>query len=233
MRTKKPMSRIDFHIVKKLDIFTLDVRCGFDSGVLVVQGESGAGKTTLLNCIAGLHVPDEGFVSIDGEFVFLRDADETGRRTRINRPTRARGLGYLFQSYALFPNMTVEQNVLYGIRNKPEYRDRVRKKDLLDYADYIMEIFGIAELRRRRPAAISGGEKQRVALSRAIVTKPGLLLLDEPFSALDEETKAVIYSEFKLFKERFQIPTILITHNDAESRMFGDHRIHIKAGAIV
>jgi molybdate transport system ATP-binding protein len=96
-----------------------------------------------------------------------------------------------------------------------------------------MDIFGIAGLRRRRPATISGGEKQRVALSRAIVTKPRLLLLDEPFSALDEGTKAIIYNEFLLFKERFQIPTILITHNDAESEMFGDHRIHMKAGSII
>ncbi|MDR2088295.1 MAG: ATP-binding cassette domain-containing protein [Clostridiales Family XIII bacterium] len=221
--------KIDFHIIKKLDLFTLNVRCGFDSGVLVVRGESGAGKTTLLNCIAGLCAPDEGFVSIGGETVFLRNA----REARIDRPVRARGLGYLFQSYALFPNMTVEQNVLYGLRNKPDYRDRARRKDLLEYADYIMETFGISGLRKKRPGVISGGEKQRVALSRAIVTKPGLLLLDEPFSALDEETKAVVYGEFKLFKERFRIPTILITHNDAECEMFGDHRMHIKAGAVV
>jgi molybdate transport system ATP-binding protein len=227
------MNKIDFHIVKKLEIFTLDVRFGFDSGVLVVRGESGAGKTTLLNCLAGLLRPDEGFVSIDGELMFRRDAGVTRRGAGIDKPTRSRGLGYLFQSYALFPNMTVEQNVLYGIRNKPEYRDRAHRKDMLDYAGYIMEIFGIAGLRRKRSTAISGGEKQRVALSRAIVTKPKLLLLDEPFSALDEETKASVYSEFKLFKERFRIPTILITHNDAESEMFGDHRIHIKAGAVV
>ena len=227
------MSKIDFHIVKKLDLFTLDVRCGFDDGVLVVRGESGAGKTTLLNCVAGLLAPDTGFVSIDEERMFLRNAGDAGRGARIDKPARSRGLGYLFQSYALFPNMTVEQNVLYGIRNKPEYRDRDRRKELLDYAGYIMEIFGIAGLRKKRPGAISGGEKQRVALSRAIVTKPRLLLLDEPFSALDEETKATVYNEFRLFKERFRIPTILITHNDAESEMFGDHRIHMKAGAIV
>jgi molybdate transport system ATP-binding protein len=227
------MNRIDFHIIKNLDIFTLDVRCGFDSGVLVVRGESGAGKTTLLNCIAGLFAPDAGFVSIDGERMFLRDAESAGRGARIDKPARSRGLGYLFQSYALFPNMTVEQNVLYGIRNKPEYKDHAHRKELLDYAAYIMDIFGIAGLRKKRPGAISGGEKQRVALSRAIVTKPRLLLLDEPFSALDEETKATVYSEFRLFKERFRIPTILITHSDAESEMFGDHKIHMKAGAIV
>jgi molybdate transport system ATP-binding protein len=129
--------------------------------------------------------------------------------------------------------MTVEQNVLYGIRNKPEYKDRALRKEMIEYAEYIMGIFGISELRGKRPVVISGGEKQRVALSRAIVTKPRLLLLDEPFSALDEETKAIIYNEFGQFKQRFQIPTILITHNDAEGEMFGDHRIHMKAGVIV
>jgi molybdate transport system ATP-binding protein len=219
--------------VKKLDPFTLNVRCGFDNGVLVVRGESGAGKTTLLHCIAGLRAPESGLIEIDGEVVFRRDASDAGRPARVNKPARARGLGYLFQSYALFPNMTVEQNVLYGVRNKSEYKDRALRKEMLDYADHIMEIFGITRLRRKRPSVISGGEKQRVALSRAIVTKPKLLLLDEPFSALDEETKAIIYNEFGQFKERFRIPTILITHNDAESEMFGDHRIHMKAGAIV
>ncbi|MDR1246762.1 MAG: ATP-binding cassette domain-containing protein [Clostridiales Family XIII bacterium] len=227
------MSKIDFHIIKKLDPFTLDVRCGFDNGVLVVRGESGAGKTTLLHCIAGLRAPESGVIEIDGDVVFKRDAESAGKAAQIDKPARARGLGYLFQSYALFPNMTVEQNVLYGIRNKPEYKNRALRKEMLDYADYIMEIFGIAGLRKKLPATISGGEKQRAALSRAIVTKPKLLLLDEPFSALDEETKAIIYSEFGQFKERFQIPTILITHNDAEGRMFGDHRIHMKAGVIV
>jgi molybdate transport system ATP-binding protein len=229
------MNRIDFHIVKKLDPFTLDVRCGFDAGVLVVRGESGAGKTTLLHCIAGLRAPESGFIAIDGDVVFRRDGDGAGGNgaSHIDKPARSRGLGYLFQSYALFPNMTVEQNVLYGIRNKPEYKDRAQRKEMLDYADYIMGIFGISELRRKRPAVISGGEKQRVALSRAIVTKPRLLLLDEPFSALDEETKAIIYNEFGQFKRNFQIPTILITHNDAEGEMFGDHKIHMKAGVVV
>jgi molybdate transport system ATP-binding protein len=227
------MNGIDFHIIKKLELFTLDVRCSFDNGVLVVRGESGAGKTTLLNCIAGLSSPESGFISIDGEIVFRRDAEDAAQGARIDKPARSRGLGYLFQSYALFPNMTVEQNVLYGIHNKPEYKDHAVRKEMLDYATYIMEIFGIAGLRKKRSTAISGGEKQRVALSRAIVTKPRLLLLDEPFSALDEETKAAIYNEFGLFKERFQIPTILITHNDAESERFGDHRIHMKAGVVV
>jgi molybdate transport system ATP-binding protein len=167
-----------FKINKKLDHFTVDIEYGFDSGVLVIQGESGAGKTTALNCISGLTVPDQGRILIGDRVVFDSDAG-------INIPTRLRTIGYLFQNYALFPNMTVQQNIIYGIKNKAEYKGSGKKEraELLAYADEIMENFGIAHLRKKHPSQISGGEKQRVALSRAIVTKPDMLLLDEPFSA--------------------------------------------------
>lgn len=234
------MNKIFFDIEKKMDHFSVSVRYGFDAGVLVVLGESGAGKTTLLNCISGLKRPERGKVVIDGDTVFQRNmpdgqAPENGgvSRSEVDKPTRVRNLGYLFQHYALFPNMTVEKNIIYGIKNKPEYKDKDKRKELLDYADYIMETLGIDHLRKKYPGAISGGEKQRVALSRAIVTKPRLLLLDEPFSALDEETKKVVYKEFQQFKETFNIPTILITHDQRESELFGDQRIHLKNGVIV
>lgn len=215
-----------FRIRKKLDHFDLDLEYEFDQGVLVIQGESGAGKTTVLNCIAGLTAPDEGRISIEDRVVFDRTAG-------IDIPTRLRNIGYLFQNYALFPNMTVHQNVVYGIKNKPEYREKEKKEELLKYADEVMETFGIAHLKKKHPTRISGGEKQRVALSRAIVTKPSLLLLDEPFSALDQQTKANVYEQFALFKKNFRIPTILITHDPMESGMFADSRILIKDGRIV
>jgi len=154
----------------------------------------------------------------------------------VNTPTRLRNIGYLFQNYALFPNMTVWQNVVYGIRNKPEYKEKEKKEkkeELMRYADEVMDTFGIAHLKKKHPNRISGGEKQRVALSRAIVTKPGLLLLDEPFSALDQQTKENVYRQFEAFKKNFQIPTILITHDPAESDMFADRRILIKDGRII
>lgn len=217
---------IYFKIDKKLDHFSLSLEYGFERGVLVIQGESGAGKTTVLNCISGLETPDEGRVSLDGRAVF----DSTAG---INIPTRQRNIGYLFQNYALFPNMTVHQNIVYGIKNKPEYREKEKREELLKYADEIMETFGIAHLKKKHPNRISGGEKQRVALSRAIVTKPSLLLLDEPFSALDQQTKEAVYRQFADFKKSFQIPTILITHDAAESEMFADSRIVIKDGKII
>lgn len=215
---------VSFQIVKKLDRFSVDMEYSFEEGVLVIQGESGAGKTTVLNCIAGLKQPDRGRIAIDGRIVF----DE-----KTNVPVKKRQIGYLFQNYALFPNMTVGKNVIYGIKNKEEYRDRKKRKDLLEYADYIMDIFQITHLQKRYPEKISGGEKQRVALARAIVTRPKLLLLDEPFSALDVKTKEVVYEEFASFKKSLGIPTILITHDPQESKLFADHKIFMKDGKIV
>ncbi|MDD4680825.1 MAG: ATP-binding cassette domain-containing protein, partial [Clostridia bacterium] len=205
--------------------FLLDVDYRFDKGILAIQGESGAGKTTILNCISGLIMPDDGKIAIGDQIVFDSIAG-------INVTTRLRNIGYLFQNYALFPNMTVYQNIVYGIKNHKDYKEKSKKEQLLAYADYIMETFGIAHLKKKTPGQISGGEKQRVALSRAIVTKPGLLLLDEPFSALDQRTKEIVYQEFASFKKNFQIPTILITHDSEESKMFADCRIHIKEGVL-
>lgn len=215
---------VSFQIVKKLDRFSVDMEYSFEEGVLVIQGESGAGKTTVLNCIAGLKQPDRGRIAIDGRIVF----DE-----KTNVPVKKRQIGYLFQNYALFPNMAVGKNVIYGIKNKEEYRDRKKRKELLEYADYIMDTFQITHLQKRYPEKISGGEKQRVALARAIVTRPKLLLLDEPFSALDVKTKEVVYEEFASLKKSLGIPTILITHDPQESKLFADHKIFMKDGKIV
>lgn len=215
-----------FKIKKTLDHFAVDVEYEFGEGVLAIQGESGAGKTTILNCISGLLTPEAGKISIGDRIVFDSSAG-------INVPTRLRNIGYLFQNYALFPNMTVYQNIVYGIRNKPEYREKNKREALLNYAEEVMETFGIAHLKKKHPTRISGGEKQRVALSRAIVTKPGLLMLDEPFSALDQQTKEIVYKQFASFKKNFRIPTILITHDPKESELFADSRIMMKDGEII
>ncbi|MCI9597309.1 MAG: ABC transporter ATP-binding protein [Firmicutes bacterium] len=215
---------IYFNIKKRLDRFSLDVEYSFEKGVLAIQGESGAGKTTVLNCISGLKKPDQGRILIEGKLVF-------GQRTDV--PAKKRQIGYLFQNYALFPNMTIEKNVVYGVKNKWEYKSRDKRKELREYADYVMETFGVSHLKKRYPHNLSGGEKQRVALARAIVTKPKLLLLDEPFSALDVKTKETVYEEFASFKASLGIPTILITHDPRESQMFADHKIFMKDGMIV
>ena len=217
---------LDFRIHKKLNYFDLDVDVSIANELLVIEGASGAGKTTILNCLSGLTTPDSGHIAVDDRVLF----DD---KARINISTEKRHIGYLFQNYALFPNMTVRNNILYGLRNKRGFRHRQERREMLDYADYTMDTLGISHLADKRPTHISGGEKQRVALARAMVTRPALMLLDEPFSALDENTKEKIYEEFMAFKDTLRIPTVLITHNHRETELFADKNITLKEGRII
>lgn len=216
---------IYFNINKQLYNFQLDVDFRMGDEFLVIEGASGAGKTTILNCISGIITPDSGEITLDDTTLF--------KSPKTNVPVEKRNISYLFQNYALFPHMTVRNNVIYGLKNKPEYRNKASRKELLEYADYTMESLGIAHLANKNSNAISGGEKQRTALARAMVTKPKLLLLDEPFSALDQNTKEKIYEEFASFKETLKIPTILITHNHKEAELFADKQIKLKEGRII
>lgn len=217
---------VSFKLTKKLNYFTLDVEFSMENELLVIEGSSGAGKTTILNCLAGIVTPDDGKITVDDRVLF-------SHTDKVNIPAEKRNIGYLFQNYALFPNMTVRENVLYGLKNKKEYRRKVTRKPMLEYAENMMETLGVAHLAGKNSTAISGGEKQRVALARAMVTRPSLLLLDEPFSALDENTKGKIYEEFLDFKESLRIPTILITHNHRETELFADKNITLKEGRII
>lgn len=212
---------LSFKIMKKLDRFTLDIECSIDNEILVIEGPSGAGKTTVLNCIAGIVRPDNGEIVLNGLDMFNK-----------NIPIEKRNIGYLFQNYALFPHMTVKENILYGLKNTSDYKDKSKRRELLDFADHTIESLGISPLAEKKATAISGGEKQRTALARAMVTKPELLLLDEPFSALDENTKEKIYEEFAVFKDTLKIPTILITHDHRETELFADKHIILKEGRI-
>lgn len=212
---------LSFKIMKKLDHFTLDIECSIDNEILVIEGPSGAGKTTVLNCIAGIVRPDNGEIVLNGLDMFNK-----------NIPIEKRNIGYLFQNYALFPHMTVKENILYGLKNTSDYKDKSKRRELLDFADHTIESLGISPLAEKKATAISGGEKQRTALARAMVTKPELLLLDEPFSALDENTKEKIYKEFAVFKDTLKIPTILITHDHRETELFADKHIILKEGRI-
>lgn len=210
---------IAFNIKKQLSHYLLNVEYAFDKGVLVIQGRSGSGKTTILNCISGLLKPDDGCVGIHDHVVF--DSSE-----KINLPTRERNVGYVFQSFALFPHINVYNNIIYGLK--------ARKKPILkEKIENTMEILGISHLANKNPKAISGGEKQRVALARVLVTDPDVLLLDEPFSALDVETKEQIYPIFDKIKEKYSVPMILISHNPLEGDRFGDHRIYLEEGQII
>ena len=214
---------VSFSLQKKLDQFQLDIACQFPGGVLVVQGESGSGKSTILNCLSGLLKPDAGRIQV-GQRVLFDSAQN------INIAVQKRNIGYVFQNYALFPNMTVEKNILYGLKNQAAYRDSAQRQQMLQYMEYILDTFRISHLRKKYPVHISGGEKQRTALARAIVTKPELLLLDEPFSALDVKTKEIVYQEFLDLKHQFQSPIILISHDPREGDLFADYRLYLEQG---
>ena len=217
---------VSFQLKKRLEQFTLDVSCSFPGSVLVIQGESGSGKSTILNCVSGLLPPDSGTVDVDGRILY-----NSGQN--VNIPVQNRNIGFVFQNFALFPNMTVEKNILYGLKNQVAYRETSTRQEMLQYMEYILETFRIGHLRKKYPYQISGGEKQRTALARAIVTKPDLLLLDEPFSALDMKPKHIDNQEFLELKHRVQMPIILISHDPKESDLFADYRLYLEDGHVV
>lgn len=199
--------------------FTLDAEFQASPGFTILFGPSGAGKTTLLHCVAGLHSPDAGRVTLGGRVLF-------DSQSRIDVPVRHRAVGYLFQTLALFPHLTVEQNVDYGIVKIPPRERRERTSSIL-------ESFRLAHLRRRKPGEISGGERQRVALARSLVTDPAVLLLDEPLSALDAATKSSIIEDLRAWNSARGIPILYVTHSPAEAFALGERVIALASGRVL
>jgi molybdate transport system ATP-binding protein len=202
---------------KKLPSFELDIDFTLSKGILAVVGPSGAGKTTLLQCVAGLQKPSWGEISIGEKQIF---SSQQG----TNLPARNRRIGYVFQDYALFPHMTVEKNVIYGMP-----KGEKKSKNFLSAAS-VLNMLKIEHLRDRYPSQISGGEQQRIALARALITTPDLLLLDEPLSALDQDTRSTLQLELRRLQIQWQIPFILVTHDTQEANLLGDQIIKINGG---
>jgi molybdate transport system ATP-binding protein len=197
--------------------FTLDVGFTLAPGITIIFGPSGAGKTTLLDCIAGLTTPDSGKIVVGEDVFFDRET---------NLPVQSRKIGYVFQDLALFPHLTVQKNVEYGLAG-------VRKIERQKKSDAILESFRIADLRERKPGEISGGERQRVALARALVTDPCVLLLDEPMAALDGATKSKIIEDLRAWNAAHGIPILYITHNREEVFALGDRVLVLENGRII
>ncbi len=199
--------------------FLLDVALDAPPGFTILFGASGAGKTTLLDCLAGLTTPDSGRISLGDRVLF-------DSSVRVNVPTAQRRVGYVFQSLALFPHMTVERNVGYGLAHLPPAERSRRTTSLL-------EAFRIADLTRRKARDISGGESQRVALARTLVTDPEFLLLDEPLAALDAPTKTKIIDDLREWNRAHNIPILYVTHSREEVFALGERLIVLDAGRIV
>ncbi|MGH9498231.1 MAG: molybdenum ABC transporter ATP-binding protein [Terriglobales bacterium] len=196
--------------------FLLAAECVCEPGITILFGASGAGKTTLLDCIAGLATPDSGRIAV-GDRVFF-DGDGG-----VNRPVQRREVGYVFQDLALFPHLSAEENIGYGLGGR-ERKTRT---------DGILESFRIAHLRARKPREISGGERQRVALARALVTDPCVLLLDEPLAALDAPTKAKMIDDLRAWNQAHGIPILYVTHSREEVFALGERALVLENGKIV
>ena len=184
------------------------LRAGFESGAGVtgILGASGSGKSLTLKCIAGIERPDRGHIELDGVVLF-----DSARR--IDLPPQKRRVGYLFQSYALFPQMTVRQNILCGLR---AVKDRSEKERI--YRD-TLRLMGLESLEKHMPHQLSGGQQQRVALARILVNRPKLLMLDEPFAALDPQLKDRLCMELKRILAEYGGPSLLVTHDRNEAYM--------------
>lgn len=207
------------HLQRGAPDFALDVSCDVGPGITAIFGPSGSGKSTWLECIAGLQQPDAGRITLNGQTF----SDVTAG---IHLPPARRNLGYVFQNAALFPHMTVRQNVEYGLADLPPGERAATSLQML-------ESFHVGHLAEKRPAAISGGERQRVALARALVRRPDCLLLDEPFSALDHDTKARIMDDLRAWNRERRIPVLLVTHSLEEVFGLAERAILLDAGEIV
>ncbi|MBQ8107072.1 MAG: molybdenum ABC transporter ATP-binding protein [Afipia sp.] len=205
-------------IEKQLGDFRLETSFTSDGLVTGLFGNSGAGKTSIINMIAGLVTPDRGRIVLDGETL-----DDTALHLHI--PPHRRRIGYVFQDARLFPHLSVRQNLDYGRRMNQLDPDAAAEKHTVDLLD-------IGHLLNRRPAQLSGGERQRVALGRALLAKPRLLLLDEPLGSLDEERKAEILPYFVRLRDEASVPMVFVSHDAGEMRRLATNVVILKRGKI-
>jgi molybdate transport system ATP-binding protein len=208
------------HLAKRLSSgFALEVSFRAEPGVTILFGASGSGKTTILRCVAGLARPDAGRIAVGDRALFDAGAG-------VDVPVAERRLGYVFQQLALFPHLTVAGNIGYGLAALPRAERRTRVAEAA-------ESFRIGGLLDRRPAQISGGERQRTALARALVTQPTALLLDEPLSALDYAIQLHIMDDLRRWNEQRRIPILYVTHSHREAFSLGERLIALERGRIL
>ena len=213
----RSMRVLQVSIQKQLEAFALQVSFVLAShGITVLWGASGSGKTTLLQCLAGLLRPDAGRIACREAVWF--DAD----RGVCLAPERRR-LGYVFQDVRLFPHLSVRSNMLFG--------RRFRGPSRVSFED-VVALLGLGRLLHRTPSDLSGGEKQRVAVGRALLACPELLLMDEPLTGLDRGKREEIMAYVKAIPERFGVPVLYVTHSDAERRFLADRVLNLEDGKL-
>jgi molybdate transport system ATP-binding protein len=209
---------LDIDVTHQLGAFRLSVRFAAEGGVIALFGPSGSGKTSVINIIAGLIEPQQGHVVIDDTILVDR-----GRGIFV-KPRRRR-IGYVFQDGRLFPHLTVRQNLLYGqfFAPKPE-----RFSSLAE----VIELLGLGALLARRPALLSGGEKQRVAIGRALLTSPRLLLMDEPLASLDEQRRKEILPYIERLRDEVKVPIIYVSHSREEVERLASTTVRLVDGRV-
>jgi molybdate transport system ATP-binding protein len=207
---------IEIAVKHRLGSFELDVTCATQARLTAVFGQSGSGKTTLINMIAGLINPREGYIKIDGQILF--DSQKS-----INVPVYRRRIGCVFQDARLFPHMTVQQNLDYGQWFSPGVANK----------SSIVEILGLGQLLKRMPYHLSGGEKQRVAIGRALFCNPKLLVMDEPLASLDQARKEEILTYIEMLRDITNIPVIYVSHSAVEVERLASEVIVMAEGKLV
>jgi molybdate transport system ATP-binding protein len=203
----------------RLGGFSLDVRFESEGGLTALFGPSGSGKTSLVNLVGGLIRPNEGRIAVEGRVLV-----DTGAKIFV--PKHRRRLGYVFQDARLFPHLTVRQNLLYGRWFTP-------KAERYQSLDRVVDLLGIAPLLERRPSLLSGGERQRVAIGRALIASPRLILMDEPLAALDEARKAEILPYIRRLRDEAGIPILYVSHSVAEVEQLATTVVVLAAGRVV
>jgi molybdate transport system ATP-binding protein len=208
------------NVKKRLGDFL--VQASFESngdGVVGLFGRSGAGKTSIINMVAGLVRPDQGRIAVKDRCVYDSDGG-------VDLPPERRRFGYIFQDDRLFPHLSVKANLTYGMKLVPRHQRYVR-------LDQVVDLLGIEHLLERRPATLSGGEKQRVAIGRALLTSPDLLLMDEPLASLDSDRKSEVLPFVAKLPAEFNIPILYVSHSMAEMRSIAGRVIFIEAGRVL
>ena len=214
--------RLKVNIEKRLATFKLFVQLEVGAEILVLFGPSGAGKTQTLNAIAGLMTPDAGEITLDGT-IFFQSSGVRRRNPALNLPARKRHVGYVFQQYALFPHLSALENVSYALWRQPRARER---------AEALLERMRLAELANRYPHELSGGQQQRVAIARALAMEPRVLLLDEPFSALDSEIRKQLHQDLLRLQSEAELIVIYVTHNLEDAFTVGHRLAVVRNGRI-